>query len=52
MKFKFTCLAFLALLTHTAIAAEKPNVVFILVDNVGWGAFRRLWWDDSYATDR
>ena len=39
MKFKFTCLAFLGLLTHTAIAAEKPNIVFILVDNVGWGAF-------------
>ena len=39
MKFKFTCLAFLALLTHAVIAAEKPNIVFILVDNVGWGAF-------------
>ena len=39
MKFKVTCLALLALLTHTAVAAEKPNIVFILVDNVGWGAF-------------
>jgi arylsulfatase A-like enzyme len=25
--------------TNSATAAKKPNIVFILVDNVGWGAF-------------
>ena len=26
-----------ALLTSTAAAADKPNVVLMLADNVGWG---------------
>jgi arylsulfatase A-like enzyme len=37
MKHTLTCLALLALLTHTAIAADKPNIVFILMANLGYG---------------
>jgi arylsulfatase A-like enzyme len=37
MKRKLTCLALLTLLTYTAIAADKPNVVILLGDNVGYG---------------
>ena len=25
--------------TSTSVASGKPNIVFILVDNVGWGSF-------------
>jgi arylsulfatase A-like enzyme len=37
MKSKLTFIAFLALLTQVAIAADKPNVVIMLGDNVGYG---------------
>jgi arylsulfatase len=37
MKRKLTFIALLALLTQVAIAADKPNVVIMLGDNVGYG---------------
>ena len=37
MKSKLTFIALLALLTQAAIAADKPNVVIMLGDNVGYG---------------
>jgi len=37
MKSKLAFTALLALLTHLAIAADKPNVVIMLGDNVGYG---------------
>jgi len=37
MKSKFTFIGFLALLTQVAIGADKPNVVIMLGDNVGYG---------------
>jgi arylsulfatase len=37
MKTKFVTAAMLALFTHAAIAADKPNVVLVLMDNFGWG---------------
>ena len=35
MKTKLTIAAFIALLTHTAIAAAKPNIVHIVADDLG-----------------
>jgi arylsulfatase A-like enzyme len=32
-----TCLLFAQLLSPAAFAQEKPNIVYILVDNWGWG---------------
>ncbi len=37
MKSKLAWIAVLALLTHGAAAADKPNVVIMLADNVGYG---------------
>jgi arylsulfatase len=37
MKTKLILTALLALLTHAAVAADKPNVVLVLMDNFGWG---------------
>ncbi|HEY3149688.1 MAG TPA: hypothetical protein VGJ75_25205 [Dongiaceae bacterium] len=37
MKSKTTFIALLALLTQVALAADKPNVVIMLGDNVGYG---------------
>ena len=34
-----TIIAALAFIAASAFAADKPNIVFILVDNVGWGDF-------------
>ena len=28
--------------TSTSVAGGKPNIVFILVDNVGWGNFKAI----------
>ncbi len=37
MKTKLIFTALLTMLTHAAIAADKPNVVLVLMDNFGWG---------------
>src|SRR3989441_4651441 len=37
MKTKHIAAALLALLAHASIAADKPNVVIMLADNVGYG---------------
>ena len=39
MKFSFYLFTIIALLSGPAVAADQPNIIVVLIDDMGWGDF-------------